>query len=74
MLVYDRPNSEDQVLAATIAFDDGSTIAVGELANDGKTPAKVTFPPRKVKSLTLKVDKVSNTTQNAGISEIALIP
>ena len=74
VLVYDRPNPEDQVLAATIAFDDGSTVAIGELPNDGKTPAKLTFPPRKVKSLTLKVDKVSATTKNAGIAEIALIP
>ena len=72
LLIYDRPNADDQVLAATVTFDDGGTVAVGELPNDGKTPAKVTFPPRKVKSLTLRIDKVSATTQNAGISEIAV--
>ena len=74
LLLYDRPNPEDQVLAATIAFDDGSTVAVGELANDGQTPAKLAFPPRKVKSLTFRIDKVSATTKNAGIAEIELIP
>lgn len=74
LLVYDRPNRDDQVLAATVTFDDGSSVAIGELVNDGKTPAKVAFPARKVKSLTFRVDKVSASTRNAGVAEIEVVP
>jgi LmbE family N-acetylglucosaminyl deacetylase len=35
VVLHDRINTEDQVLGGTLTFSDGSSIAVGNLANDG---------------------------------------
>jgi hypothetical protein len=72
ILLYDRPNLTDHVTGAMITFDDGSAIDVGELPNDGRKPVELNFPPKTIRSLTFKVTKVSDATENAGISEIAV--
>ncbi|CAN5422538.1 hypothetical protein BH09PLA1_BH09PLA1_29940 [soil metagenome] len=74
ILLYDRPNTTDHVTGGLITFDDGSTIEVGELPNDGSKPVELNFKPKTVRSLTFKVTEVSAETQNAGISEIAAFP
>lgn len=71
ILLYDRPNTTDHVTGGLIMFDDGSTLEVGALPNDGATPVEVKFPTKTVRSLTFSVTKVSGDTRNAGISEIA---
>ncbi|MBC8106871.1 MAG: discoidin domain-containing protein, partial [Anaerolineae bacterium] len=71
ILLYDRPNTTDHVTGGVIKFDDGSTVDVGDLPNDGATPVELSFPAKTVRSLTFTVTKVSAQTQNAGISEIA---
>jgi hypothetical protein len=72
ILLFDRPNKDDQVTSATITFDDGTTLDVGELSNDGEEPAELKFAPKDVKSLSIKITGVSKTTRNAGLSEIAV--
>ena len=35
VVLYDRPNLNDQILSATLTFNDGSTVQVGPLDNGG---------------------------------------
>ena len=47
IILHDRPNVWDNVLAGTIQFSDGSSINVGQLPNDG-TGLVITFSSRTV--------------------------
>ena len=69
VVLYDRPNSNDQVLGGTLTFSDGSTVTVGPLTNSGAA-TEVTFAPRSVTSLTFTVGYVSSSTRNAGLAEL----
>lgn len=73
VVLYDRPDSDDQVLAGTLTFSDGSTVAVPALNNDG-SPVTITFPAVTTTSVLFTVSKVSSTTQNVGLSEIQVYP
>ncbi len=35
VVLYDRPNSTEQITSATLSFSDGSSVTVGALNNDG---------------------------------------
>jgi alpha-glucosidase (family GH31 glycosyl hydrolase) len=70
--LYDRPNTDDQVTSATITYSDGSSTTVGTLPNDGKTPLEVTFPSKTVSWLKITVTGTSKSTQNVGLSEVAV--
>jgi len=70
--LYDRPNPYDHVLAGTLEFDDGTTMNVDALPNDASEPFKVTFPAKSVRWIKFTVTKVSQETQNIGLSEIAV--
>ena len=72
ILLYDRPNLTDQITSGLITFSDGSTLPVGALPDDAKTPFDLHFPAKTVTSLTFKVTGVKAGTQNAGLSEIAV--
>lgn len=67
--LYDRPNADDQVTAGALLFGDGSSIAVGALPNDA-TAKVVSFTPRRVTRLRLRIDAVSSTTHNVGLAEL----
>ena len=69
VVLYDRPNSDDQVTAATLVFSDSSTISAGTLTNSGAATT-VTFAARTVKSVRLNITGVSATTHNVGLAEI----
>jgi uncharacterized repeat protein (TIGR02543 family) len=69
VVLYDRPNTDDQITSATLAFSDGSSIAVGPLNNDG-TATTYSFAARVVTGLRMTVAGVSSTTANVGLSEI----
>ena len=69
VVLHDRPNTNDQITAATLTFSDGSSVPVGVLPNDD-TGLTVTFAARSVTSLTLTVTTVSSTTRNVGLAEI----
>ena len=45
IVLYDRPNTNDQITGGNITFSDGSSIAVGTLPNAGSAYT-LTFPPR----------------------------
>ena len=69
VVLYDRPNLDDQITGATLAFSDGSSITVGPLNNNG-TATTVSFPARVITGLRMTVTGVSSSTLSAGLSEI----
>ena len=72
ILLYDRPNTTDQITSGEVAFSDGTMLPVGALPNDAATPFELRFPAKTVTSLTFKVTGVKAGTQNAGLAEIAV--
>ena len=69
IVLYDRPNSSDQITSATLTFSNGTQIPVGTLPNDG-TGLTVNVPNITTTTLTLTVNSVSASTQNVGLAEI----
>jgi hypothetical protein len=69
IVLYDRPNLNDQITAATIKFSDGTTLTTGALNNDG-TALTITFAAKTITSIELDVTSVKSTTANIGLSEI----
>ncbi len=70
--LFDRPNEKDQATSSLLVFSDGTTIPVGPLPNDAKKGIEVKFTPKTVKWVAVFITGVSPTTQNAGLSEIAV--
>jgi LmbE family N-acetylglucosaminyl deacetylase len=68
VVLYDRPNSDDQITAGTLAFSDGTTVTVPSLDNAGQATA-INFTARSTTSLRLTVTNVSGTTVNVGLAE-----
>ncbi|MFZ1987407.1 MAG: PKD domain-containing protein, partial [Desulfatitalea sp.] len=66
IVLYDRPNTSDQITSATITMSDGSTLAVGPLNNNGSA-TEYTFAPVETTSLRMTVNSVRG---NVGLSEI----
>jgi hypothetical protein len=73
VVLYDRPNANDQITGGTLTFSDGSTVPVPSLNNDG-TATTITFPAKTTTSLKLTVTSVGANTQNIGLSEIQVYP
>ncbi|MEW8050556.1 MAG: PIG-L family deacetylase [Candidatus Thiodiazotropha sp.] len=69
ILLYDRPNGNDQIVSGTLTFSDGSTVAVGALENSGGA-TEIFITPRTVTSLRFTVDQVTPATLNVGLAEI----
>ena len=69
VILYDRPNLNDQVTAGTLTFSDGSSVSTGLLNND-RSAVTLDFPSRTVNSLRLNITTVSGTTLNVGLAEI----
>ncbi|RYG63619.1 DUF5110 domain-containing protein, partial [bacterium] len=74
VLLYDRPNGNDQVTSARLTFDDGSTIEVGALPNDGLSPVELAFAPRQTRHVKIEITGVGPATENSGFSDVALFP
>lgn len=68
VVLYDRPNSADQIQGATLTFSDGSSVTVPALNNNG-TASIVNFSPKTVTSIRLTTTAVSGATANIGLSE-----
>ena len=66
MILYDRPNLDDQILGGTLLFSDGSSIQVGALPNDG-SPLSINFTARNVSWVKFRVDQATGWI---GLSEI----
>lgn len=69
VILYDRPNTNDRVVAATLSFSDGSTLQVGPLNNNG-TATQYSFAEKIITSLKMTVDQVGRWTSNVGLAEI----
>ncbi len=70
VILFDRPNTNDQITSGTLTFSDGSTVNFAALPNNGSTGLTVTFPAKTTNSLKMTVTGVSSTTANVGLSEI----
>ena len=60
IVLYDRPNANDQITGGNITFSDGTTVSVGSLPNDGSAYT-LTFAAKTVTSLQLNITSVSST-------------
>jgi uncharacterized repeat protein (TIGR02543 family) len=69
VVLYDRPNLNDNITGATLSFSDGSSLTVGPLNNNG-TATTLSFPARTVTGLRMTVTGVSSSTAAVGLSEI----
>ncbi|GAA5953533.1 hypothetical protein JCM3765_005065 [Sporobolomyces pararoseus] len=71
IVLWDRPNLADQVLAGVITFGDGTGVSFSALPNDASTGLTINLA-KTVASRTIKVKitKVSSTTKNAGLAEV----
>ena len=69
VVLYDRPNLNDNITNATLTFSDGSSIVTGPLNNNG-TATTFSFPARVVTGMRMTVTVVSSSTGSVGLSEI----
>ncbi|MGZ5075404.1 MAG: DUF7402 domain-containing protein [Methylobacter sp.] len=69
VVLYDRPNSDDQITSATLTFSNGSRITVGALNNNG-AGVTVNFAPVITNSVRVTATTVSGTTLNIGLAEL----
>ena len=68
VVLYDRPNLNDQITSATLTFSDGSLVTVGVLNNSGSAVV-VNFAPVVTNKVRVTVNTVSGSTINIGLSE-----
>jgi hypothetical protein len=69
VILYDRPNNNDQITAGHLVFDNGTTVSVPLLNNDS-TGTEVSFTPISTKTVKLIVDDVKPSTKDIGLAEI----
>ena len=69
VVLHDRPNSTDQVLAGNLQFSDGSTVQVGTLPN-GANGLSVPFTPRTVTWVQFNVSNAVGS--NVGLAEVEI--
>lgn len=73
IVLSDRPNPDDHVVAGTLEFSDGTTAMVPALPNDGE-PVRIDVTPRQVTSVRFTIDEVGPYTTDVGLSEIGAAP
>ena len=71
--LFDRPNADDHVLAATLEFGDGTTIPVTALDNGGAAKIIKDFTPVTTDSLKITFDQVATTTASVGLAEVQVL-
>ncbi|HET7444384.1 MAG TPA: hypothetical protein VFJ57_06970, partial [Solirubrobacterales bacterium] len=70
VVLWDRPNTDDQITAGKLTFSDGQSVTFGTLPNTAATGLTVSFPPHATTSLVMTVTAVSSITKNIGLAEI----
>lgn len=71
--LVDRPNLLDQITGGTLQFSDGTSIDIAEpLPDNGTKAIEITFEPKTIASLTVRVTKVKQKPCNIGLAEIAV--
>jgi LmbE family N-acetylglucosaminyl deacetylase len=73
VVLYDRPNGNDQITGGQLTFDGGDSVAVPALPNNG-AGYTITFPARTASIMELTITSVSSTTRNVGLAEIQVEP
>ncbi|GAA5839874.1 hypothetical protein JCM9279_005192 [Rhodotorula babjevae] len=68
VVLFDRPNLNDQITSGYIKFSDQSTVTVPTLANDGSATT-IDFASKTFSSAVFYITGVSNTTSNVGLAE-----
>ena len=71
--LYDRPNTDDHITKSHLEFEDGTTLEVGELPNDGSVKIINLGEEKVVKNIKFVVDKVSDSTTAVGLAEIEVL-
>jgi hypothetical protein len=69
IVLSDRANTDDNVVAGTLEFADGSTVLTPPLPENGE-PLRIEFAPRFTDSLLFRIDEVSPSTSDVGLAEI----
>jgi hypothetical protein len=72
VVLFDRPNANDQITMATISFSDGSKVVTGALPNNGGA-LSMTFSARRVTWAQVTATTVSSTTANIGLAEVKML-
>ncbi len=70
--VYDRTSGGDGIVRATVDFSDGSSVVIGGVPDDGKSPAEIGFDPKRITWLRLTVNEAAPGTSNVGVAEIVV--
>jgi hypothetical protein len=71
VVLFDRPNLNDQITSGTLTFSNGTSVTFGALPNNGATGLTVTpAAPVNTTSILMTVTGVSSTTLNVGLSEL----
>jgi hypothetical protein len=71
IVLWDRPNLSDNVLAGTLQFSDGTSLSVGRLPNDASSGYAVTFATKTI--TWVKFTVTSAVGYNIGLSEFQVI-
>lgn len=66
IVLYDRPNLNDNIISATLSFSDGSLIDTGPLPKNGSSH-EILFAPKAISWVKLTVNTASG--ENVGLSE-----
>ncbi|KAL8279275.1 hypothetical protein RQP46_008312 [Phenoliferia psychrophenolica] len=69
LVLFDRPNLNDQILSATLTFSDYSSMTIGPLYNDGSATVIPLASPILTSFILLTVTSVSSSTGNTGLAE-----
>ena len=67
MKLYNRVNTNDQIVSGVLEFSDGSKVPVGKLQNDGQAGAVVTFPEKTVNEIRFVVTGVKPGSKASGL-------
>jgi hypothetical protein len=68
-VLHDRINTSDQVLSGTLRFNDGSTVAIGALLDNGAA-VTVNFAPRSVSWVRFEINGARG--DNTGLAELEI--
>lgn len=68
VVLFDRPDSANQVTGGTLTFSDGTFVTIGALQNDGKA-TYIDLPSVTSQSIVFMVTKVSSTTSSVGLAQ-----
>lgn len=74
IVLYDRPNTNDQITGATLTFSSGSSVTVTALDNGGVGKIITLSAPRTVTWVQLTINSVASTTFNIGLAEVEVYP